>query len=911
MWIRILESVYFMEDKKKTKAQLIEELTELRKLNINLGTTADNYFQNIIDSSINMIVTVDKNRNIVEFNKAACETFGYSRDEIVGRHVGILYAEKDTGREIAAQIITRGSFAGEIQNIRKNGEVFSSYLSAAIILDENGKPIGTVGSSIDISAHKNNEYALVEGEERFRSIVESTEAGYFFIDKDGIIRDVNDSWARLYGYSSKDEILGEHFAVIQKGDDVELAKEYVKGIMDRNEEYFTGEFSRKCKDGSTGYHSFSARPVTKAGKIIGIEGFIIDTTERKNAMDAVIQEQEKAQRYIDVAKVMFMIQDAKGTVVLINKKGCEILGYEEHEIIGKDWYDNFLPDSVRQKTKDGIAGLLSKKHEPEEYHENYILTGTGEERLMGWYNSYIYDENGDIENIYCSGEDITERNKAEQALKESEERYRALVERANDGIAIVRNGEIQFINSRVFELFGYSSDEMIGTSFLDYVHSDDRKRVTEIYDKRMNGAGAPDTYEIGALHKDGSRIEVEISSGDIFFKGKPATFVYLRDITDRKKDEIERSKASKLESIGILAGGIAHDFNNILAVILGNASMAKMTVDNKDEVIELMKEVEDASLRAKKLTQQLLTFSKGGAPVVKTTELIVLIHEIVQFSLRGSNVQYRFQPVPDLRLADIDETQIRQALGNMIINAQQAMPAGGTVFVKAENIDIDADDSLPLNNGKYVKISIADEGHGIPEEHLTKIFDPYFSTKQKGSGLGLSTAYSIILQHKGRIEVESGAGAGTVFHVYLPAVSSQKDVKKEAVEKPAVLNRRILVMDDDESVLKYIKRLIEMFGYDVDVAVDGNDAIRAYSDAMKTGAPFDAVIMDLTIPGGMGGRDAIKKLLEIDPGANAIVSSGYSNDPVISDYKDYGFNGFVLKPFNMDELNKVLHETMS
>ncbi|MFC1650280.1 PAS domain S-box protein [Candidatus Latescibacterota bacterium] len=900
-----------MEDQNKTKAKLIEELAALRKQKNELGTSSYNYYQNIIDSSINMIVTVDKHRNIVEFNNAACETFGYTKEEVLGRDVGFLYADQDFGRDIAAQIITKGKFNGEIQNVRKNGELFTSYLSASIILDDMGKSIGTMGSSIDVSTLRNIEKALIESEKRFRSIVESTEAGYFFIDKGGIIRDVNDSWVRLYGYSSKDEIIGEHFTVIQKVDDIEKAKEFVNGIMKGKSDYLTGESSRKCMDGSIGYHTFSARPVKKSGKTIGIEGFIIDTTERKKAQEAFIHEKEEAQRYLDVAKVIFMIHDSEGKVSLINKKGCEVLGYDEQEILGKDWYDNFLPDSVRQKTKDSLTDLMAKHHEPDEYHENFILTKNGEERIIGWYNSFVYDKDGAIERIYCSGEDITERKKAEQALNESEERYRTLVERANDGIMIVQEGEIHFVNTKIFEMYGYTFDEMNGTSFLDYVHPDDRSMVSEIHKKRLKNEDAPETYEIDALTKDGSRIEIEISSGLISYKGKPATLAYLRDITERKQIEIKRSKAGKLESIGILAGGIAHDFNNILAAILGNASLAKMSIDNKDEVIELLTEVEEASLRAKGLTQQLLTFSKGGSPVVKTTELLVLIHDIVQFSLRDSNVHHSIQVVPDLWLVKVDQGQIRQAIGNLIINAQQSMPEGGTINVSAGNVIISSENNLPLIDGEYVKISIEDKGHGISEEHLTKIFDPYFSTKQKGSGLGLATTYSIISQHNGHIQVESETGVGTTFHIYFPAVSAKTGEKQAAAVRSAVMGRRILVMDDDKLVRKYMTKVLEVFGHEVEIAVDGDEMLKIYKKAMNTDNPIDIVIMDLTIPGGMGGKEAIKKLLEIDPDAKAIISSGYSNDPVISNFDEYGFKGFVLKPFIPDDLNKVLNDIIT
>ena len=324
-----------------------------------------------------------------------------------------------------------------------------------------------------------------------------------------------------------------------------------------------------------------------------------------------------------------------------------------------------------------------------------------------------------------------------------------------------------------------------------------------------------------------------------------------------------------------------------------------------------MTETEKATVRATKLTQQLLTFAKGGAPVKEITELTGLIKETTIFSLRGSNVQYSTSIPPDLWTAEVDKGQISQVVGNLVLNAQQAMPEGGTVNIKANNVEVASNDKLLLSEGNYIRISVADKGHGIPAEQLTKIFDPYFTTKQMGSGLGLATVYSIIHRHDGHIAVESKVGEGTTFTIYLPASSKQIEGKEAVKEESKVLTGKILVMDDDESVRDFVLKALKSFGNDVDEASDGAEAIEKYKKAMESGKPFDVVIMDLTIPGGMGGKETIQKLLEIDMNAKAVVSSGYSNDPVISNFEAYGFSGSITKPFRLDELKKVLNEIMS
>ncbi len=380
----------------------------------------------------------------------------------------------------------------------------------------------------------------------------------------------------------------------------------------------------------------------------------------------------------------------------------------------------------------------------------------------------------------------------------------------------------------------------------------------------------------------------------------------------QRRIEAELAKVQKLESIGILAGGIAHDFNNFLTGILGNISFARMRGDAEGEIIERLIEAEKASLRARDLTQQLLTFAKGGRPIKKISPIAELLRDAASFASSGSNVECQFH-IPDmLWAAEIDKGQMNQVISNIVINACQATPSGGTIKICAENLAAGSENSLLLPDKEHVKISIEDEGVGISQEHLQQIFEPYFTTKQTGSGLGLASAYSIIKKHGGHITAESQIGVGTIFCIYLPAFPDEVFTeKKEEVQKTEMGEGRVLVMDDEDMVRKLLRDTLTIFGYEVATAEDGTIAIELYKEAVESGNPFNAIIMDLTIPGGMGGLEAIQKLTEFDPGVKAVVSSGYSNDPIMVDFRKFGFCGVIAKPYRMDKLNTVLHDAMN
>jgi PAS domain S-box-containing protein len=381
------------------------------------------------------------------------------------------------------------------------------------------------------------------------------------------------------------------------------------------------------------------------------------------------------------------------------------------------------------------------------------------------------------------------------------------------------------------------------------------------------------------------------------------------DITHRIKMEEELLKGRKLESVGILAGGIAHDFNNILTAIMGNVSLAKNYIDPDNKAYKRLEEADKATQRAKDLTHKLLTFSKGGAPIKTIASVAQLIEDSSGFTLSGTPVKCKYVFTDDLWPVDIDTGQISQVIQNLCLNASQAMPDGGILRIKAENEIISADKTIPLEPGNYIKISFSDTGVGISKDFISRIFDPYFTTKQKGSGLGLATVYSIINNHDGLVTVDSELEVGTTFTFYLPA-SPEKQVtvvdEISMVETELVGSGNVLIMDDEEIVREVAGEIIQHLGFETDFAVDGQEALEKYSQAMKNGNPYTMVVMDLTVPGGMGGGEAIKKLLEIDPRAKAVVSSGYSNNPIMANFSKFGFKGVISKPFRLDEVQKTL-----
>jgi PAS domain S-box-containing protein len=379
----------------------------------------------------------------------------------------------------------------------------------------------------------------------------------------------------------------------------------------------------------------------------------------------------------------------------------------------------------------------------------------------------------------------------------------------------------------------------------------------------------------------------------------------LAEMEQRKQAEEELFRGRKLESLGVLAGGIAHDFNNFLTIISGNIALAKMDLKPADSVCDILEQAAVACRRATSLASQLLTFGKGGAPVRRPAPIARVVKDAVDLAGAGAQVTIDLAIVADLWSAEIDIGQISQALHNILLNAREAMPEGGIIAVRAENVVFDAD-SLPLRSGKYVMISVRDHGCGIAADDLARIFDPYFTTKQSGSGLGLATVHAIIAKHEGHITVLSTPDVGSTFSVYLPACVAAQPAVSAIGQQLQTGSGRILVMDDEEALRKLLMQMLKRLGYEVECAREGAEAIELYQRAKDSGHTFDAVLLDLTIPGGMGGKEVAARLREVDDSAILIVSSGYSHTPIMSEFRRYGFDDVISKPWTPVQLSEVL-----
>ncbi len=532
--------------------------------------------------------------------------------------------------------------------------------------------------------------------------------------------------------------------------------------------------------------------------------------------------------------------------------------------------------------------------------------------------------------------------KQEKKLTESEKRYKNLLKVVPDTIyRISPEGNFTFISDSIAHL-GYDPKELTGKHFSEIIHPNDipavsrelvlpkltgkttgLKRSPKLFDERRTGERITRCLQLRIIPKDwkennGNGImygsvfscgeivctghyEADGPEGDCFL----GTVGVIRDVTDRVKTDEKLQNIQKLNSIGILAGGIAHDFNNFLTAIVGNISIAKMEIDGLSSALHALNDAENAALKAKNLTSQLLTFSRGGAPVKKAVSVTQLLKDNIEFTLRGTNIKCRYKIPPDIWTVEVDEGQIGQVINNLVINASQAMPGGGYIDVFAENIIIDNDNNI--KSGEYVQISIRDYGTGIPEDEINKIFDPYYTTKEQGNGLGLTTSYSIIKGHDGEIGVESEPDNGTLFFFYLPASGAEVTADDNLKAVSYSCSGRILIMDDNQEILKSTGKLLRNVGFEVSTARDGIEAIDFLRTEKKEGKCYDVVIMDLTIPGGLGGKETVQVLKEIDPNVKTIVSSGYINDEVISDHKKFGFDDVITKPYRLESLIEAIN----
>jgi PAS domain S-box-containing protein len=513
---------------------------------------------------------------------------------------------------------------------------------------------------------------------------------------------------------------------------------------------------------------------------------------------------------------------------------------------------------------------------------------------------------------------IREKAAIHWELEQSQRRYRYLVENSPDLIyTLDEQGRFTFVNDAFERLLGYRREEVIGRHYSEIVLPQDMEKSRFVFNERRTGRRAACGLELrlrrGPSPMEPPEFPVEVKAQGIYDreidrqdKNFLGTYGVARDLRERKALEQHLQQVERMEAVSRLAGGIAHDFNNFLTAVVGNIALAKMHAKPSEEIHSRLEQMEKATLRARDLTRQLITFAQGGLPMKRAGRLAELIQEAATFVLRGSKTRCRCDFPEDLWPGEFDSGQITQVVQNLVINADQAMPEGGLISVRGENVTVTEGYPLPLRPGRYVRVTVEDQGCGIPPENLSKIFDPFFTTKKNGMGFGLATSYSIIQSHGGYLTVESEVGQGTRFYFFLPAAGRLPPPTGESEEKLYRGRGRILVMDDDRFLQDVYKRLLERLGYTPVVVSDGAEALASYRQALQEGRPFAAVIMDLTIPGGMGGKEAIRHLLALDAKAVAIIASGYSRDPVLTRFREHGFKGVIEKPFSNQRLSEVL-----
>jgi len=750
-----------------------------------------------------------------------------------------------------------------------------------------------------------------DSENNYRNLIEQASEGVIVLVAATTMY-VNREMEIISGYSRDELISMNIFDILHPSDRPFVVENYRRRVSGEN---FTRSYNCRAirKDGATVWVRMRVNPVTWEGEE-AVLIFMEDVTSRMETSEEIDELMTRLNLAVEGA------QDGLWDVKLdpddpmnfdndmwFSSQFKRLLGYNENDYdlfphrLGT-WVDLLHPDE-RDNVIEVVRDFLLNRGM---YDVQYRMrTKNGEYRWFHAVGRGIWDREGRPLRASGSIRDVTERKIAEQHLIESEERFRALHEASFGGIGIHEKGIIIECNSGLCEVTGFSYDELIGMNGLLLIAPEYRDQVME---KIVGGYDKP--YSVFGQRKDGSTYPLEIQGKNAHYFGRNVRVTEFRDITERYRMEDELRKMQRLESMGVLAGGIAHDFNNILTAIMGNISLARLKKPGDPEYDELLREAEDAAYRARGLTAQFLTFSRGGSPVQAEASIKEIITNSASFILMGSNINCVYNFHHNLKQAKVDREQVSQLIQNLILNAKEAMPDGGEINISASTQQVDQNSPLPLPPGEYISIRIQDTGSGISEEHIDSIFDPYFTTREEGHGLGLSVVYSVIKRHGGYIKVDSERGKGSVFTFYLPAAAAIDNGTPAMRDKAVEGTGKVLLMDDDVALRRVASRMLESLGYSVIIAADGDEAIAKFTRAMGEKEPFALVILDLTIPGGKGGRETVQEIRKLDPRVKAIVSSGYSDVAVMADYRDYGFDGVMAKPYRIEEMSRVLHDIL-
>ena len=750
-------------------------------------------------------------------------------------------------------------------------------------------------------------------ESKYRELVEKANSIILKWDSDGRVTYFNEFAETYFGFSCG-EIIGRNVIgsiVPETESSGRDLSGMIRSICNNPAAFINNENENIRKNGERVWISWNNHSLTGPdGQIQGVLSIGQDITARK-AIESKLQESEQRFRSFveNVNDVLFALTPT-GIFSYVSPQWKTTFGYELYETIGQPFIAFVHHDDV-SACLEFMHRLVNtgKKQSGVEYR---VLSKDG---TYQWYKanaSIISDPVTETLTIVGIGRDITERKQAEETLRQSEEKFSAAFRASPDAVTLSRlnDGAYLEVNDGFTAMTGYQSEEVLGKSSSELKMWNDIEQRNTLLHKLKECRIAKDV-EISLRRKDGTLLIGQLSARVIEIKGEQYILGITRDITEREHIQKELLKAQKLESISVLAGGIAHNFNNVLTGVIGYISYAKKHLDDREKVLHILESAEKSSYRAAGLARQLLSFSRGSAPIRKPVAVDAIVQESISLFLSGSPVKGIIE-CSSHQTINVDSQQINQAFNNIVLNALQAMPNGGILTVRADAIFLKSINKYRLKPGTYARIIFTDTGSGIEKDDLDKIFDPYFTTKKSGTGLGLSTTHSIISKHGGYIDISSNAREGVTVTIILPA---------SAAEQPAVIFRgesikidhtdvSVLIMDDEEMICEVSSEILRDLGYSVTTCSNGEEAIALFNAARDAGTPFSIVILDLIIPGGMGGIETAQHILNRSPHARLIASSGYSDDPALVDFTTHGFCQTITKPYNVDELKQVLQNIL-
>jgi len=892
---------------------------------------------------------------ILRANPEMAAMFGYDHpDEMLDVRAADLYVHPEDAAELRRELEETDVVSQRTREMQpRNGTRIWVEESVRAIRDSRGELVGLRGILQDVTDARKARRDLTRSEAMHRSLFQNAGDALFVMERERFI-DCNKATERIFGIDRETVLNARPWELsppVQPsgGSSREMARERIQAALEGRPQFFT--WTHRRGDG-TDFPAEVSLVRVEMGERDLVQARVHDITRRQQVLDE-LSARERVLEAVSVASTLFLssipwrdsIEEVLDRIARATDSAAAMLLVGNGDTGPAFVSPNTLPEAeelvraLEESADPGIVARLARRDGPFSGRCERLpkgLSGLLEEccesclampvKVGGspWGCLLLTSSRSSafphpvVDACAIAARLVSAAVSAERfrnRLATEKEQLEVTLSAIEDAVITTDfSGNVLFFNRAAEDLTDIPLRTASGKDLLDcmeLMESDSRQPLSWQRIARLGTGslkeGSQRTIECIFCHGSDRtrpmRLSVRCLSGP-----SEGFVIILRDTTWERRLAEEKARAQRLESLGVLAGGIAHDFNNSLTAILSGLELSKLRSD-PDGKREILGEVERAAVSARGLTRQLLTFSQGGAPVARPMRITDMIRDTAGFVLSGTNCEMSFRAEDGLWPVQADEAQISQVVNNLVLNSRQAMPSGGKISIRLSNQRVNGEGDFPLSPGDYVRIEIEDEGTGIPENMLPRIFDPYFTTKGEGSGLGLATTHSIVMRHGGHIDVESTPGRGTCFTILLPAADSKP---QETVGTPpeSRLEGRVLLMDDDRSVLTTASQLVEALGCTVERATEGREAIEAYHTALEGGNPFDAVIMDLTVQGGMGGAAAASEIVKMHPTARLVVSSGYSNDPVMSDYADYGFVDCIAKPYTMKELHDLLSRVL-